>query len=468
MIQKISDIFEDLMQKGVPAEKATIEHVNYCLEMEAGLSGLEHLLHFSDDNGEILMAAMAAACKFYQGNWAGFLQIDEEMGIWSPYAWYNPCKIDLTEQLVAECENMEFLPRWIESICTGDPIILPDVESIKLTHPKEYDLLRRVRASSVLAVPIKPRPMGFVVVRNPQRYIHDCSMLRLLGYVMLAQVNEQKLLRSLKLAPTPEHIENESDVIINLLGSIEIVTSVGTLHEADLKSPKICRLLGYMLTHMKALYTTTELVDAIWPERVSDAEIDSNTLRALIFRLKQSFALISKAPLIERTSNGYRFNPKLRIITDLTMFDKLWDAAHKSASVGNRTELLKEAFGLYRGTVLGANGIDSWITATITYYQTRYEGICRELFRLLDWKQDYYNIQKYASIAVKVVPGFPKAHFWLIKSMRILGAIEMAESQLEIARQKLTEEDYEDLVNEIRSIPAANLQTGFHPDNLPS
>jgi len=113
--------------------------------------------------------------------------------------------------------------------------------------PEELNLYHHLDIRKLLAVPVKPRPTEFLVVRNPQRYITRSSMLQMLAFVLLASINEQKLVQSLKMSLSPDNIERDTDVIINVFGNLEIYTSGGVLRESDLKSPKICRLLVYML-----------------------------------------------------------------------------------------------------------------------------------------------------------------------------------------------------------------------------
>ena len=58
-------------------------------------------------------------------------------------------------------------------------------------------------------------------------------------------------MQSMKLAISPENIKRNTDVIINLFGNLEINTANGILRESALKSPKICRLLAYIVLNRK-------------------------------------------------------------------------------------------------------------------------------------------------------------------------------------------------------------------------
>ena len=96
-----------------PSKEQT-EYIQYAQEVESTLRLLESQLHESDDAGEIIQNVMKTACAFYQGDWVGFLEVDLEMDLWTPYVWYNPNGNDQTEILLAEVENFEPFKRWLD------------------------------------------------------------------------------------------------------------------------------------------------------------------------------------------------------------------------------------------------------------------------------------------------------------------------------------------------------------------
>lgn len=191
--------------------------------MEQTLSALEAYLHESDSPDDIITQTLETACNFYSGDWAGFLEVDLDLGLWTPYVWYNKNPEDQTELLVNEFESSEFLYRWVAAMKENLAVIVPDREEIKDTYPDEYNLYQRSHIYSALSVPVKPRPTGFLAVRNPKRYFNRSSMLQMLAFVVLATVNEKKLLDSVKMVSAPESIKNETDILIHLFGELEII-----------------------------------------------------------------------------------------------------------------------------------------------------------------------------------------------------------------------------------------------------
>ena len=109
----------------------------------------------------------------------------------------NIGQIPQLEKLVAtiltnEFESSEFLDRWVKAVRRGTPMVVPDAEEVKDLYPDEYQLYERLGIKSVLAIPLEPRQIALIAVRNPQRYIHQTSMLKLLAYVLLAALRPQK------------------------------------------------------------------------------------------------------------------------------------------------------------------------------------------------------------------------------------------------------------------------------------
>ena len=433
-------------------DTCSAEYIQYTQELEQTLSVLEAHLHESDNPDEIILHALETACDFYNGDWAGFLEIDLELGLWTPYIWFNKNPDDKTTIMLNEIESADFLYRWVTAMKNNLPIIVEDREQIKKDFPDEYEMYQRLRIHSVLAVPVKPRPTGFLAVRNPKRYIDRSSMLQMLAFVVLAIANEKKLLDSAKLAWSPENITNETDILFHLFGELEVYTSQGVLHEADLKSPKIIRLLAYMLLGSRRFFTARELAETLWPDEAFDQENPGKNIKTLIYRLRQVFSMISEQDLIESTPYGYRLNPKLNIMTDLQEFDRYLRSAQDTASITGKIDLLKKAVSVYRGNILGSAAGEHWLIHTSSHYNLKYLGAVNELLKTLAELKDYAGVHQYAAQALCIDPGNFRAYFWMIYSMYRQGATEMAKAELRAAEQHLTSEEYSELVQHLKKI----------------
>ena len=430
------------------------QYIEYCKALEKTLRVLEAHLHESDDPVEIAQNTMKAACDFYGADWCGILEVDLDLGIWTPSMWYNPAFTDKTMDLLAEFEAAEPMRTWVRVMQENGSIVIPDIEKVKETAPREYNVYKRVGASSVLAAPFKPRPIGFLVLRNPTKYVQHTSMLQNLAYVMLNAMNQMKMIESARTSLSPDAIENDKDIVVNLFDSLEIYTSQGVLREADFKSPKICRLLTYLILHRKSIHPALDIVEALWPEEDADPDAQINSLRGLIYRFRQTFSLVSEHQLIETTLNGYRLNPNLRIITDLQQFDRCCDAVQSTLSLVRKVELLKQALSIYRGAVYKKASSEPWLVKTATHYSLRYIGVVNELLAKLAEAEDYAGIHQYATHALDIEPGNVKARYWLIYAMYNMSTIELAKSELERAKVDLTSEEYEELIDLLKEMRA--------------
>ena len=345
-----ANMLKSIQQKMVFLTKEEKEYVQYTLELERVLSAMEEHLHESNDPEEIVQHALVTACQFYGGDWAGFLDIDLDLNIWTPYMWYNTNPHDRTNKLLREFESSDFLYRWVAAMKENRPLIVKDCEAVKDEYPHEYEMYQRLGMKSVIAVSVKPFPTGFLVVRNPTRYQNQSSMLQMIAFVIIKGVSEKQLLDSAKQAWSPEDIKNSNDVIIHLFGEMEIYTSKGVVREGDLKSPKISRLLAYLLMHPKRVIPPREIAETIWPDEALEQDNPGQNMKHLIYRLRQHFALLLDEQIIESTPYGYRLNPKLHFMTDLQQFEKYKEAANSTASIISKVDFLKKALRLYKGS----------------------------------------------------------------------------------------------------------------------
>lgn len=426
------------------------EYTRYAKDVEKTLRNLEANLHNSDDPEEIAMFTLRTACDFYKGDWTGILEVDMELNLWTPYWWYNMGSDDKTKVLLNEFESSEFLHRWVDAMRKNYAMIVSDTKAIEKDYPEEYEVYQRLHATSIIGVPIKPRPTAFLVVRNPQRYINRSSMLQMLAFVVLSAVNEKKFNDGIKMTISSDKIKSEKDVVVNLFGPVEIYTKRGKLNEEILKSPKIWRLIVYMILYSKKSHPPLEINAALWEEDSLGPEAIGNSIRGLVRRFRQAFELISDYDLIQSTTNGYIINPELNIMTDLQQFDAYWEAVQGAIATTRKVELLKKAVLLYRGPVFENATSEHWINNISTHYSLRYIGFISELLKKLAEVKDYYGINKYATQALGVEPGNLKAYYWLIWSMYNLGTIEMAKSQVQQARKDLTAEEYEELIKYLK------------------
>ena len=387
---------------------------------------------------------LEAACKFYDADWCGLIQVDLDLRLWTPFWWHNTGVEDKTTILTEEFESADFLDRWVLAIRKNLPMVVPDTTVVKDSHPTEYNLYQRLSIKSVMAVSLEPRPIALLAVRNPKRYLHQTSMLRVLAYVLLASYNEQKMLNRLQMVCIPTTIKNNTDIYISLFGQLQISTSSGTLKESDYNSPRISQLLTYLLISNEKAHSSLEIAQALWPD---DSTNPAKNMRNLIYRLRQTFGLISDAELIVSTASGYQFNPKIHIIADYQQFDEFIRSASAASSIINRVELLKSAIDLYNGKILSSAEGEHWLIQFATKYHIAYIGAVNELLKQLASLHSYDLLNQYAMRSLTIAPENTKGYYWLIRSLKAQGMDELASNEYRLAKQKLTDNEYLDLLD---------------------
>lgn len=373
-----------------------------------------------------------------------------DLEVWTQGWWYNPGVKDMTMQLIHEVESLDIMPTWIRAMEHSEAIIISDVTANEIALTDDLSVYQRLRIKSVLAVPFAPNPMGFLAIRNPTRYVGRTSMANILAYVLHRAMAQQKVIDSAKLALSPERIESDRDVLINLFGDMEICTSKGVLTERDFNSPKSTRVVTYLLLNPKSAHPPLEINSALWPDEYADPEAVSRNIRGCIYRFRRAFSLISDYPLIESTPNGYRVNPQLNIITDAQQFDRLYDVAMQPALIGRKVDLLKKVISLYRGPLFQSACDEHWIIGQVSYYRLHYIDAVNELLSTLASAKDYSSVREYAAEAIRIMPGNLKAYYWLIISLYYGGTIELARDELALSKSVLTADEYDTLVHYLR------------------
>lgn len=306
------------MENKQPQEK----YVQYSLDFTSKLTALEAQLHSCEDPSVIAMDALKTGAEFYDADWCGVIEGDFEMGVWAPVMWYDVEDQGMTKTAFNEMEETLHIERWIKAIYDCQPFIVPDTSACKDTYPAEYELYSRCHVHSILVVPFWKNPIGFMIVRNPKRYCldpYESGFLQALAFVAFSAITEQKLIKRTEKAFSPESIQQNKDVRVNLFGKLEIYASKGVLTEAEINSPMICRFLVYMLIHGKHPVPPRTISEHIWPDE--DIETAGRKIKSLAYRLKNMIEVICDHRLIVSTSLGYQLNPELNIMTDIQQFD---------------------------------------------------------------------------------------------------------------------------------------------------
>ena len=90
-------------------ESPDSESIQCALDFENTMNNLETQLYYRHlPPKEVALRVMEAACKFYDADWCGLIQVDLDLGLWKPLWWHNECQEDKTTILTNEFESSDF------------------------------------------------------------------------------------------------------------------------------------------------------------------------------------------------------------------------------------------------------------------------------------------------------------------------------------------------------------------------
>lgn len=421
----------------------------YCIAYEQSLTSLERELYHLRNPDNIIIGVLEAVCSFYDAEWAGVLDADLEMGIWTPIWWYNTETGPMMETRIRAFEITEGFNRWERALNNGEGVILSDIEAVRYDSPDEYAEYVRLGVRNIMGAPYHKRSMGFLVAKNPKRYAERIGFLQVMAYVIAAEAGERKLVDGSKMIVPPQMITKENQVYISLFGGFDIYTYRGKLTTEKLSSLKIGKILVYMLLHRNRAISTRELAEKLWPDEI-DTMLEN--IRGHVYRFRRDFKLIADLDLIWTEDGKYHFNPNLTLITDLELFNQLCTNSANENDIRQKIHMLKKAARLYKGYLYPEASSEHWLMALAADYHLRYLDLMERLLQLLSDEGGYRTMWQEAARALSIEKGNVNLHYWAIYSLIKQGTIDLAKNATEMAKKSLTSEDYSDLIEKLKSL----------------
>ncbi|MGO5051643.1 AfsR/SARP family transcriptional regulator [Lachnospiraceae bacterium LCP25S3_G4] len=194
--------------------------------------------------------------------------------------------------------------------------------------------------------------------------------------------------------------ETKSMLEVKMLGGFEMKKGGQTLHEEDMNSEMLVKLISYCLCHRERAIPTSELSDNLWTDDQSDNP--AGALKNLMYRLrillKETFGDV---PFIITGRGFYQWNPEMNVKTDLEELETYVRIAKQPGlTKEERTLYYKSAVEVYKGMFLPRLSAEYWTIPFSTYYHSIYLSALKELALVfLDMKED----KKAEEICVKAV-----------------------------------------------------------------
>lgn len=152
------------------------------------------ILTDNTDFREAVQRVLASVGEFYQADRAYLFEPNgQEKGYWkNTFEW---CRPDVEPQF----QNLQRVApdeveRWIGLFEQDQSVILFNLDPLRQSSPKEWEVLKAQGIARLIAVPIRMDEtlIGFVGVDNPRYSIHDDAQIRVLSYFLVNRIRQER------------------------------------------------------------------------------------------------------------------------------------------------------------------------------------------------------------------------------------------------------------------------------------
>lgn len=408
-------------------------------------------LHGSTDSKAISGFVMNMLREYYDSDFVCVLEINLDLDYWF-MRWGSRDGCDDIEkanikQLLLPEEYTHYAKSWIKAFYRNEPILVENVEAVKDVDPAEYALYMRLEATSVMGFPFYKNSQGFVVVRNPKKNFGDIALLQLCTYVLMMELNQFKMTKSMRLQAESFNISDENEVRLELLDGVKI-THIGGQYIHENFSPDQRIVLAYMAFYPKTK-SAREMEIEIWKE-YEDYLQEGQKVRRAVNAIVNKCTLL-KLPLIYRDDAGYKFNPNLKVVVDVQEFMKMSELVNRIADPITRRHILEDMVAMYKGPIRVEAKAPSWLVQAQHHMESLYLMAVKRLLYILYHEGDYETLHSYAAKSMAIVANNTEGYYWKIRAYRTTSNLDKANSLQETAQKCIPDEEYQYLVKRLDS-----------------
>ena len=280
--------------------------VNAAVALDEMLVNLEVEFRRDLNPQKILTKVMRLTCEFYGGNWCGALDIKADVDTWTPVWWYDAETGGMTETEFFEYETVRQFPQWAKALEEERTLCIHNMDEVRKNCPEELDHYERLSVSSVIAAPYYKGSTGFLVIRNPTKYVDNPDCLKLMAYVVSCELNDYRLIKNCSHQMISDLIQNPDDVVINLFGGLEIYTAHGMMKAEDIEKKQIAKVIEFLALNPKRPHSAREMGGAFYGN-LEDVDDFTGNLKHYIYRFRSTYGdLFPEDNLIINTNAGMR------------------------------------------------------------------------------------------------------------------------------------------------------------------
>lgn len=211
----------------------------------------------------------------------------------------------------------------------------------------------------------------------------------------------------------------QSDIKIYTLGSVKLEKGEETLVEGSSSLSKRWYLYMVLFFHSHETLSIPYLTEKL---DMQDNDSPKQSLRMMVYRLRQNFADIPGDEEIIITDNGgYTFNSDIEVWLDIAQFEKFKAQAEEHKENNNwdqAADFFQRAFELYRGPFMEGLEENLWILQQRKKFRSLYMEIVEDLTDILEDRDKYIEAEEVLETALKYCPLETKLHNKMIKITR--------------------------------------------------
>ena len=260
--------------------------------------------------------------------------------------------------------------------------------SKKITYPAEYNLYQRLGIRSVLGASLEPRPVALLAVTQSQAVHFRNEYSAAVGVCSSRCLQRQKWWMTVWTWLSLQKTSRAAMMFLSVsLANWRFTPPTASCEKPIWNPQKFSRLLTYLLISGKKAHSSLEIAQALWPD---DSTNPAKNMRNLIYRLRQTFGLISE----KWAYCIYRF--RLSIQPWSSYYDGL-SAIWRSYPVGleslfryqpGRTVKKLRLTSIVEKFLSSADG-EHWFIQFTAKYHIAYVGAVNELLKQLNALHSY-------------------------------------------------------------------------------
>ncbi len=394
------------------ADKAACIHGLHFAQV---VTGLEAKLRGGHDCDLISDDALRTTMEFYDADHVIMANTDVELQVAGNYMR------EITREGVAPlCGDdpiyLTKYPAFLQTIKEDRSIIIPDIKELYPPDSVEYKRLDTSGVHSFLAVPYHKRHSGLVAIINPRRFQAEISMLQVLSYVSVAEVNEKMLMQYIKENDLLDEEKEPNEVYVKFFNGLEIRNANGILTENNFKSTRHVAFLACVLMNGKTGYSGESLAEALW----LNFNKPQNMRRSLMNiasesrdRMRQFFP---DGELIDGSNFRFSVSPQYKVHTDLQDIDDLFIEVLRETDAGKQIEICKKILSEYTGHILPREHNFAIIKEVDIKYQHLRLRVLHRCLELLAKKKRYNEMLDIAFPEAFRYCSDPYLFYWEIKA----------------------------------------------------